>query len=453
MFPKDFTWGAATSAYQIEGSPTADGKGVSIWDICAKQPGIVVNHENGDVACDHYRRFKDDVRIMKEMGLKAYRFSISWPRILPDGTGKVNEKGVKFYSDLVDELLSNGIIPYVTLFHWDYPEKLMKRGGWLNRECVDWFAEYTRVVVEHLSDRVDHWLTINEPQCFVKLGYEEGVHAPGMRVGRRYAFDVAHNMLLAHGKAVQTIRTYAKKKPLIGFASALNYVMPDSSDPEDIEAAKQKMFSCSRDHGLWCTSWWTEPIYHGHYPEDGLKEFADWLPDYTDEDMKLISQPLDFFGFNYYQASRYSDVKKPGYAETAVEWPIEPEGIYYMAKFLQEEYGLPLLITENGMANLDWPLRDGRIHDAQRIDYMEQHLKNVHRAMSEGVNILGYMYWSFMDNFEWNNGYRKRFGLIYVDYMTQQRIWKDSAHRYKEIIATNGACLLHADSIVSREEA
>lgn len=441
MFPKEFVWGAATSSYQIEGNVSADGKGVSVWDTFSKQSGVVSNNENGDVACDHYKRFKDDVKIMKEIGLSAYRFSISWTRVLPKGTGIVNQKGLQFYSDLVDELLENGITPYVTLFHWDYPEKLMQRGGWLNRECVEWFEEYTRVIVECLSDRVEHWITINEPQCFVKLGYEEGIHAPGMRVGKRYVFEVAHNMLLAHGKAVQTIRKYAKKKPMVGFAPALNYVMPDSGCPEAMEKAKEKMFGCHKWDGIWSTSWWTEPIYNGRYPEDGLKEYAEWLPEYTQEDMKLINQPLDFFGVNYYHAARYSGKLALGYAETAVEWPIEPEGFYYMTKFLYEKYGVPLLITENGMANMDWVLEDGCIHDVQRIDYVSRHLKNMHKAICEGVEILGYMYWSLMDNFEWQNGYRKRFGLVYVNYETQERILKDSAYWYKKIIETNGASL------------
>lgn len=442
MFPKDFVWGAATSSYQIEGNVFADGKGVSIWDTYSRLPGVVNNYESGDVACDHYNRYKDDVKIMKQIGLNAYRFSISWTRVLPEGTGTVNQKGLQFYSDLVDELLKNGITPYVTLFHWDYPEKLMQRGGWLNKECVEWFAEYTRVIVERLSDRVEHWITINEPQCFVKLGYEEGIHAPGMRVGKRYVFEVAHNMLLAHGKAVQTIRKYAKRKPKVGFAPALNYVMPDCNCPESVENAKKRMFSCQKCDGIWSTSWWTEPIYNGRYPEDGLKEYEEWLPEYTQEDMKIINQPLDFFGLNYYHAARYSGKAAMGYAETAVEWPIEPEGLYYMAKFLFEKYGIPLLITENGMANMDWIFEDGCIHDVQRIDYVSRHLKNLHKAVREGVEILGYMYWSFMDNFEWQNGYRKRFGLVYVNYKTQERILKDSAYWYKKIIETNGDSLV-----------
>lgn len=231
MFPKSFAWGAATASYQIEGSPTADGKGLSVWDVCAHQPGFVINNDNGDMACDHYRRFREDVKLMKEMGLKAYRFSISWPRILPNGTGEVNEKGLQFYSDLVDELLAAGITPYITLFHWDYPEALMQRGGWLNRESSDWFAEYAKVVVERLSDRVTYWMTLNEPQCFAKLGYEDGTQAPGLRVGRRYTFQVVHNMLLAHGKAVRVIRAHAKQPPKVGFAPALNFVMPDSDLP------------------------------------------------------------------------------------------------------------------------------------------------------------------------------------------------------------------------------
>ncbi len=442
MFPNDFLWGAATSSYQIEGSPQADGKGASIWDTFAHQAGVVAGDHHGDTACDHYRRFREDVAHMKALGLKAYRFSISWPRILPEGTGRVNEAGLQFYSDLVDELLAAGITPVVTLFHWDFPEALMARGGWLNREVADWFAEYTRVVIDRLSDRVQWWITFNEPQCFAQCGHEIALQAPGMRLPKKYVFQVTHHLLLAHGKAVQVIREYAKTTPKIGFAPALNYILPDSDVPADVEAARQRMFTCCREDGVWCTPWWTEPIFTGTYPEDGLQAFSDWLPDVHEGDMACISQPLDFFGFNFYHAPTLNGYRVPGAAETSNGWPITPEGFRHMAKFLYERYRLPLLITENGMANLDWVALDGTVHDPQRIDFITRHLRSLHQAMQEGVPVLGYMYWSLMDNFEWNSGYNKRFGLIYVNYGTQERIWKDSAFWYQDMIAQNGANLL-----------
>ena len=440
-FREDFIWGTATSAYQIEGNVSADGKGESIWDVWTRQRQNVRSGHNGDVACDHYNRYREDIQIMKKIGLKAYRFSISWTRVMPEGIGRVNPKGLEFYNRLVDELLKNDITPYITLFHWDYPEALMNKGGWLNRESAEWFGEYAGIVTRSLSDRVEHWITINEPQCFAKLGYEEGIHAPGMRVGKRGVFAAAHNLLRAHGKAVQSIRAYSRSKSEIGFAPALNYIMPDSSSPEDIRKAKERMFSCCREDGIWCTPWWTEPVYHGRYPEDGMDAFREWIPEIKEGDMELICQPLDFFGFNYYHASRYSGKTDPGYAENAVGWPVEPEGLYYMLKFLYERYLMPILITENGMANLDWPARDGKIRDYQRIDYIERHLCHIFRAIQDGIDIRGYFYWSLLDNFEWNEGYQKRFGLIYVDYKSQQRIWKESAYWYKKMIETRGECL------------
>lgn len=437
MFPKDFLWGAAASSYQTEGGAHADGKGPSVWDVFAHQPGTIHMNQHGDEACDHYHRFREDVQLMKQLGLKAYRFSISWPRVLPDGTGRVNEAGMQFYSDLVDALLEAGIQPIVTLFHWDYPEALMRRGGWLNRECVEWFAEYTRVIVNRLSDRVSLWLTLNEPQCFAQLGYELGTHAPGMKVGRKQTFQVTHHLLLAHGRAVQVIREHAKLPPRIGFAPCLSFVMPDSNAPEDIAAAKAHVFSCRRDDGIWNTPWWLEPIFHGRYPQDGLVAYADWLPAVEAGDMELISQSLDFIGFNYYWTTRLTRPAEDGAAETANEWLLQPEGLYYMGRFLYEEYDLPLLITENGMANLDWPMLDGCVHDPQRIDYIHRHLLQVRRLLQESIPVQGYLYWTLLDNFEWQQGYSKRFGLIYVDFVTKQRIMKHSAHWYSRVIAEN----------------
>lgn len=438
---QDFLWGAASSSYQMEGSVNQDGKGVSIWDTFANTEGNIKNGDTGNHACGHYELYKEDVKAMKDLGLRAYRFSISWTRILPEGVGRINEKGLAFYSHLVDELIANGIVPIATLYHWDFPEALMKKGGWLNREVADWFAEYTKAVVDCLSDRVQYWLTINEPQCFVQLGYELGLHAPGIRVGKRECFSVAHHLLLAHGRAVQVIRRYAKLPPQIGYAPALDYVIPAEDTPECYEQARKEMFSCSGERGFYNVSWWMEPILRGSYPESGRECFAEWMPDIEEGDMEIISQPLDFFGFNYYHGRYFPEKKRTGYALTANEWAVVPEGIYYISKMMYEEYGLPVFITENGMACLDWVHRDGKVHDSQRIDYMARHISYMKKAMEEGVEIKGYLYWTLLDNFEWQEGYSKRFGLIYVDFETRERIWKDSAAFYRKVIESDGKVL------------
>lgn len=433
----NFLWGAATSAYQIEGAYNKDGKGVSVWDTFANSEGDIYNNDNGKIACNHYKLYKDDVKLMKEIGLKAYRFSISWTRILPNGIGKINQKGIEFYSNLVDELIANGITPIATLFHWDFPEALMNKGGWLNREVSDWFAEYTKVVVDALSDRVAYWLTINEPQCFAQLGYGNGMHAPGMRVGNKGAFSVAHNLLLAHGKAVRVIRNYAILTPKIGYAPSLDYVVPAEDTVECYEAAKKEMFTCEKNRGLGSTSWWTQPIFRGRYPESGMIEFKQWLPEIHDGDMEIISEPLDFFCINYYQGRYFPDKKQTGAASTANDWAIVPEGIYFISKMMYNEYKLPIFITENGLASMDWIHRDGKVHDPQRSDFIANHVAQMKRAMEDGVDICGFLYWSLLDNYEWQQGYSKRFGLIYVDYDSSKRTLKDSAEFYHSIIETN----------------
>lgn len=447
-FRKDFVWGAATASYQIEGAAFEDGKGLSVWDVLSHKKGFIKDENNGDIACDHYHRYKEDVKLMKEMGLKAYRFSISWPRVLPDGTGRINEKGLDFYDKLVDELLANGIEPYVTLFHWDYPNELFKRGGFLNPDSSEWFAAYTKVVVDRLSDRVTHWMTLNEPQCFTILGHQIGTHAPGLQMDQTYIAQFIHNMLLAHGKAVQVIRKNAKKTPIIGYAPVVGYVAPKTNSKEDIELAKQTMFSCKKSNMGFNEPWWNQPIYLGHYPEEGLKIWEQWLPKIGQNDMKTIHQPLDFFGFNFYRSEctagyvdgtpKVSIDHKDGLPLTAFDWEMTPEGFYYVAKAIYERYQLPLLITENGLANQDWVSLDGKVHDPQRIDFLTRYLQNLKKAAEDGVDVMGYMHWSFMDNFEWASGYQKRFGMIYVDYQTQERIRKDSAYWYQNVIASNG---------------
>lgn len=447
-FAKNFVWGAATSAYQIEGGWDADGRGLSIWDVCCQEGGHVYKDHTGNIACDHYRRFREDVAIMKELGLKAYRFSISWPRLLPEGTGRVNEAGVRFYSELIDALLESGIEPYITLFHWDLPYALYQRGGWMNPEIVGWFGEYARLVAERFSGRVTHFFTLNEPQCFVGLGFLNGEHAPWLQCPLRDTFAMAHNALKAHGQAVRMLRQYARQPLEIGYAPTATGTYPERETPEDIEAARQFFFALPEDmrNWTWNVSWWSDPVLLGHYPEEGLERFAPYLPRITDEDMKLISEPIDVYAQNLYngkcvrmgQDGRPELVKRgPGFPRTANGWPVTPECLYWAPKFLCERYKKPLYITENGLSCHDVVSLDGKVHDPNRIDFLARYLGQLKRAAG-GIDLRGYFQWSLMDNFEWEKGYSERFGLVYVDYQTQQRILKDSAGWYAEVIRTNG---------------
>ncbi len=431
-FSKDFLWGAATAAYQVEGGYLDDGKGPGIWD--ALSAGHVVHGDNGNVSADHYHHYKEDVALMKEIGLKSYRFSVSWPRVIPE-EGKVNEKGLAFYSDLVDELLAVGIVPMVTLFHWNLPMWAHEKGGWTWDGISDAFADYVKIVVDALSDRVQYWMTVNEPQCFIGAGYLGGAHAPFLQVIDKVP-ELTKNTLYAHGKAVSAIRAHAKKSPLIGFAPTGSYFTPDNDSPEAIEAARSATYEETMPFGC---SWWMDPVLLGTIPA-GLKSIL------TEEDMKIIYRPLDFCGFNLYNSNNYNDPYDgspnpkiySGMPRTAMGWPITPEALYWIPRFHYERYHLPILITENGMANIDFVMSDGKVHDPQRIDYMRRYIKEVKRAIDDGIPVIGYQYWSLMDNFEWAEGYDKRFGLIHVDYQTLKRTLKDSAHFYAEIIRTNG---------------
>lgn len=444
-FKKDFVWGAATASYQIEGAWNEDGKGENIWDVYSHQPGNVMLGHTGDEACDHYHRYKEDVALMRELGIKAYRFSISWTRIFPDGTGEINEKGVKFYSDLIDELLKNGIEPYITLFHWDYPYALFKKGGWLNDESVKWFADYAGKVAELYSDRVKHFITFNEPQCFIGCGYLSGEHAPFLKLGYKAVFQMCHNVLKSHGAAVIAMREKAKQPIKIGYAPTGSAVYPLTDSPEDIEAAREMFFECKPlgPGTMWSVSWWSDPVILGRYPEEGLRMYKDYLPEITEEDMKLISQPIDFYCQNMYNGvtvkanenGKAEWVKREvGHARTSIGWPVTPECMYYGPKFLYERYKLPFYISENGMACHDFVSLDGKVHDPNRIDFVNRYLLELEKASSDGVDVCGYFLWSFMDNFEWAKGYTERFGIVYVDYPSQKRIPKDSAYWYKNWI-------------------
>lgn len=453
-FRKDFVWGAATAAYQIEGAAYEDGRGESVWDVhchdTRKNPEgkqNILDGETGDVSCDFYHHYKEDIQRMKNMGLKAFRFSISWSRVLPDGTGRVNEKGLQFYSDLVDALLEAEIEPWVTLFHWDFPQQLQIRGGWQNPESPEWFAEYTKVIVDRLSDRVSHWMTLNEPQCHLIIGHVQGNCAPKLRLTEPEYLLAIHNHLKAHGRAVQVIRKYAKKKPEIGVAFCFGSSVPVSDQPEDVKAARiATLREDTKD--LWAVSWWLDPVILGHYPEKGMEAYGENCPEElrNPEDLKLISEPLDFLGINVYQSGRVESDGQGGYREaknpcgapvTAMKWQVTPESLYYVPKSAGK-YKLPIVITENGLSCPDWVFLDGKVHDPMRIDFMHRYLSCLKKAAEEGTDIRGYFAWSAIDNMEWNNGYTERFGLIYVDYTTQKRILKDSAYWYREVIGSNG---------------
>jgi beta-glucosidase len=450
IFPYNFIWGAATSSYQVEGGAYEDGKGISVWDIFCKKPGKIWNGQTGEIACDHYHRWREDIALMRAIGLQAYRFSVSWARLLPSGTGDINPAGLDFYDRLVDALLAAGITPYITLFHWDYPEILYRRGGWLNPNSPAWFADYAAVLVDQLSDRVVNWITLNEPQVHLGMGHHWGIHAPGDNASLSDTLSMMHHALLAHGMAVQVIRARTKRAVRVGFASAAQICIPASARVEDIEAARQQMFSVNSYTYIWNNTWFSDPIFFKQYPADGLELFAKDLPAIRSDNMDVIGQPLDFYAFNTYSGSlvREGIDKKPelvnypdGHPMMMNQWYINPEILYWGPKFFYERYRLPILITENGMSNLDWVAGDGKVHDDQRIDYIARHLLALARAIQEGVNVQGYFYWSLLDNFEWTEGYKHRFGLVFVEFPTQRRLLKKSALWYREVIGTNGNLL------------
>lgn len=450
-FRKDFMWGTASAAYQVEGAYNEDGKGLNVWDFYCQGNPAIAHCENGNVACDHYHHFKEDVAKMKELGVKYYRFSISWSRVIPNGIGEVNPKGIKFYNDLIDELLANGIEPLVTMYHWDYPMELQKLGGWLNPKSPEWFEEYAKVLTENYSDRVKYWITLNEPQVFVGVGHYMGTFAPFYKCNRKELTQITHNVLLSHGRAVKVLRTLGKQPVKIGLAPIGPVYNPATNSEKCVEIAREKSFDLDGDRFTLSLSWWSDPIFLGKYPDKAYELFPQDMPEIKDGDMELISQPLDFYGVNIYQAEGIvyedgtiqeynlpSDKFTTGQPLTQMGWPINDDCLYWSCKFLYERYHLPILITENGMACHDRVFLDGKVHDPNRIDFLTRYLRGLKKASESGIEILGYMYWSVMDNFEWASGYDKRFGLIYVDYQTQERTIKDSGYWFKEVIQTNG---------------
>ena len=435
-FRKDFMWGAATASFQIEGAWNEDGKSPSIWDEFCHRGGKIEDNSSGDIACDHYHRYKEDVKLMAELGLKAYRFSIAWTRILPDGTGKINEKGLEFYSNLVDELLKYNITPYVTLYHWDLPYCLQLKGGWTNPESPLWFEDYTKVIVKCFGERVKNYITFNEPSVFMGCGCSQGAHAPGYQLSTRDLLHMGHNIHLAHGRAVKVIRELTPFAE-VGITLASLPAIPVTE--KDADAAYESHFSITREFFFWSDAYWADPIVLGHYPEKLLQETKDIFPSFTDEDMKLISQKIDFIGINIYQGHYTGDyTRKPGTPHTEIGWDTFDSALEWGVKHFTKRYQIPIYITENGLSCHDWESLDGKVHDPNRIDFLHRYLRGLKTAAESGCDVRGYFQWSFMDNFEWAKGYNPRFGMVFCDYATQKRIPKDSAYWYKEVIEVNG---------------
>ena len=429
-FPKEFLWGAATASAQIEGAWDVDGRTPSIWDVAPE--GKIKNNDTTHVACDHYHRYKEDVALMKELGLKSYRFSISWSRVMPR-EGEINEKGLRFYSDLVDELLANNIVPMVTVYHWDLPVWAQEKGGWLNEKIIPLFAEYTRVVVDALSDRVKWWMPMNEPQCFIMNGHMTSAHAPFKH--RYLALSrLTRNCLMAFHASAEVIRNNSKIPPKIGIAMATSAFIPKDESKEEIAKAQQDSFA--KGSGLMSNLWWAEPLINGTPVRAyGVYHIAKRY-------MKDITTKLDFIGLNVYSPFTDNWYGKnesiPAEKKNSMGWVNDGRCLYWAIRFWCERYNLPVMVTENGMCDNDEVSNDGGVHDGKRIGYMSDYIGNVKRAVKEGYPVLGYLYWSLLDNFEWAEGYKPRFGLIHVDYETQKRTLKDSAHYYKEVIASDG---------------
>ncbi|HCR71684.1 MAG TPA: beta-glucosidase [Anaerolineae bacterium] len=438
-FPKDFIWGAATASYQIEGAYNEDGRGESIWDRFSHTPGKTLDGDTGDVACNHYHLWRDDIKLMKGLGLKAYRFSIAWPRILPSGTGSINEAGIDFYSKLVDELLEVGIKPYATLYHWDLPQALQDKGGWPARMVVDAFVEYTDIITRALGDRIKDWITLNEPWVSAFVGYQDGRHAPG-HTSRDEAILASHHLLLSHGRSVPVIRSNVKDAN-VGITLNLTPKVPASPSIADKKAAFWEDGYVNR--------WFLDPISSRGYPEDMVKSYNKDMSFVQQGDMEEIEVPIDFLGVNYYTRNiarsqvvpESENLPQTVFREgqiTEMDWEVYPQSLYDLLGRLHFEYNFPsIYITENGAAFPDEVNGNGEVHDPSRVAYLQGHLESVNKAIQVGVPVHGYFVWSLLDNFEWGFGYSKRFGIVHVDYKTQKRTLKSSAKWYQNKIQEN----------------
>ena len=459
-FGRDFLWGTATASYQIEGAVTEGGRGVSIWDTFSNSPGKVTNGDTGEIACDHYHRYIQDLDLLAELGVSTYRFSIAWPRIQPDGSGQPNQEGIDFYSRLVDGLLERNITPVPTIYHWDLPQSLQDRGGWTARDTSYRFADYAGIITEALGDRVSHWITLNEPWCSAWLGYAVGAHAPGER-DLIAAVSVTHHLLLGHGLALQKMRAVTEAQ--IGITLNLSVVRPASQDQADVEVARMVDGNLNRI--------FLDPIFKKSYPSDLVSHYGGAIEEATSDDLDIIGQEIDFLGVNFYFPSivtsrqnidkarangLYVDtsrqpnlidadldsagVHRMGVKRTAMDWEIEAGALTELLVRIHDEYSeLPIMITENGCASHDYVNPSGEVLDDDRVEYLESHITAISNAIDKGVDVTGYFVWSLLDNFEWAYGYSRRFGIVWVDYETQRRIPKKSFHRYKEIIAASKA--------------
>ena len=446
-FPPDFLWGTATSAYQIEGATRVHGRGPSIWDQFASTPGATYQGETGDIAADHYHRMEEDVALMHKLGLGAYRFSIAWPRVLPEGTGSVNARGLDFYDRLVDTLLAHNITPLVTLYHWDLPLALNERGGWLNRDTALAFADYAEVVARRLGDRVDWWLTHNEPWCAAFLGYGIGVHAPGIR-DMRAAFLAGHHLLLSHGLALPRLRAHTSKTAQLGITLNLGPIYPEDNRPETLQAARYADAFVNR--------WFLDPIFSASYPEDLFAPLAIAPLPLESNDLACIATPIDFLGVNYYSRKvvrapqeahpvhfprgfeEVAQVPGASYTQMGAGWEVYPPGLTDLLVRVQRDYApQAIVVTENGAAFEDTWDGNSTVSDPQRLSYIREHIYALEQALAQGVSLRGYFLWSLLDNFEWSEGYSKRFGMVYLDYPTQRRIVKESGRWYAEFVSSH----------------
>lgn len=455
-FPNDFIWGTATSSYQVEGASNLDGKGPSIWDAFVSIPGKILNGETGNIACDHYHKFKEDIQLMKDMGVKAYRFSIAWSRVMPTGKDAVNEQGIQFYSDLIDELIKADIEPWVTLYHWDLPLALqLEDDGWLSDTIPDYFAAYSDLCFSRFGDRVKNWITLNEPWVVAILGYGQGVFAPG-RISTSEPYQAAHQLILAHGKAVKVYREkYSHQNGKIGMSNNCDWREPLTNKQEDIDAAERAL--------LFFVGWFADPIYKGDYPSVMRERLGERLPTFSEEEKLMIKGTSDFFGLNHY-TTMYAAQADENVIETNVygnggisedqdvdlsldkdwkltlmNWAVVPWGCKKLLDWIDERYDHPsIYITENGCAYPD-EIIDGKVNDQDRLEFYKGYLKACQEAIESGVNLKGYFAWSFMDNFEWASGYEKRFGLHYVDFETLKRTPKNSALWFRKVLENNSA--------------
>lgn len=444
-FPKGFLWGAACASYQCEGAWDEDGKGPSIWDDFCHEKGNIVGDDTGDVACDTYRLYEEDAELMRQTNIKVYRFSVSWPRILPEGTGKVNEAGLAYYDRLIDALIKRGIEPWVTLYHWDLPSALQRKGGWLNRDTAVAFGEYAAILAKRFDGCVKTYMTLNEPECVVRLGYGNGIHAPGWKLSEREQAHIMQNLVLAHGIASTALRKNSSIPIQIGVVPCGRLCYPLTDSPKAREASYRTTFDLSQGDWVFTFNSFLDSLMFHRYEDsapDFLKEAIAAVPQ---SDWALVEKP-DFIGINVYQGDGTDEngviAKRPdGFPLTAVKWGVTPEVMHYGPLHLHRRYGLPMYITENGQSCNDRVFLDGKVHDPDRIDFLNRYLLELKKSIDEGAPLLGYLHWSFLDNFEWSQGYSERFGLVYVDYATQKRTLKDSALWYAQVIKTNGGNL------------